>query len=254
MRCESEYGSSFSVIKDCLYLRSYYFEVVLIIKAKKCSSITGNPLLISPERWVEDGLLEETDLGTAPDCPPDRVDFAEAAAYKQKLFKLAYDRFQARGADDEFHGFCHRHAVWLDDFVLFEVLKSHYGGDPWNEWPAEIRDRDYAALAAVRYELSEHLQELKFLQYMFYRQWHDLRRYCRQKHIQIIGDIPIYLPYDSADVWMHPELFKLDEDKRHTGWIPWKKKDGCMRCDKVSAKPIFTGGWIHLPRRSSPGN
>jgi len=178
------------------------------------SAFAGNPLLISPERWVEDGFLEETDLGTAPDCPPDRVDFAEAAAYKQKLFKLAYDRFRARNADDEFQRFCHRNAAWLNDFVLFEALKSHYGGDPWYEWPAEFRDRDSSALDAVRAELSESLQELKFLQYMFYRQWHDLRRYCRQKHIQIIGDIPIYLPHDSADVWIHPELFKLNEDKR----------------------------------------
>ncbi|MGD9307347.1 MAG: 4-alpha-glucanotransferase, partial [Desulfobacterales bacterium] len=130
------------------------------------------------------------------------------------LFKQAYDRFQAGGVDDEFDRFCRRHADWLDDFVLFAALKLHYNGDSWSEWPSEIRDRDSGALQAVLHELSERLQELKFRQYIFYRQWCDLRRYCRQKHIQIIGDIPIYLPYDSADVWIHPELFKLGEDKR----------------------------------------
>jgi 4-alpha-glucanotransferase len=178
------------------------------------SAFAGNPLLISPERLVAYGLLDEADLGPVPDCPPGRVDFAAVSAYKEKLLQQAYDRFQSRAADDDFERFCRRHAGWLDGFVLFEALKSHYDGDPWNKWPAEIRDRESGALSAVQDELGEHLRELKFRQYLFFRQWFDLRRYCRQKQIQIIGDIPIYLPYDSADVWMYPQLFKLDEDKR----------------------------------------
>jgi 4-alpha-glucanotransferase len=180
------------------------------------SAFAGNPLLISPERLVKDGLLDEAALISVPDFPSNRVDFSTVIACKQKLLELAYDRFQARGVDDDFERFCRRHADWLDDFVLFAALKSYYDGDPWDKWPAEFRDRDAHALSAVQHELGERLQELKFQQYIFYRQWHDLRRYCRQKHIQIIGDIPIYLPYDSTDVWMHPELFKLDGDKRPT--------------------------------------
>ena len=178
------------------------------------SAFAGNPLLISPERLVDDGLLQETDLGPVPASPSGRVDFAAVIAYKGKLLERAYDRFQSRGKDDRFNRFCRRHAGWLDEFVLFEALKSYYDGKRWDQWPVEIRDRDPAALSAVRHELAERLHELKFRQYLFFRQWYDLRRYCRQKHIQVIGDLPIYLPYDSADVWQYPQWFKLDEDKR----------------------------------------
>jgi 4-alpha-glucanotransferase len=161
-------------------------------------------------------LLDDADLAVAPDSPAGRVDFLSVNTYKERLFKLAYHRFQAQGADDEFNRFCRRHAGWLDDFVLYDALKFYYDGDSWNAWPIEIRDRDSHALLEAQHELSERLQELKFRQYIFYRQWSDLKHYCRQKHIQIIGDMPIYIPYDSADVWVHPELFKLGEDKRPT--------------------------------------
>ena len=180
------------------------------------SAFAGNPLLISPERLVKDGLLDETDLSPVPDGPPGRVDFAAVGAYKEKLLQRAYDRFRRRGAGDDFNRFCRRHAGWLDPFALFEALKFHYDGDRWDKWPAEMRDRDSGAMPAVQDELAERLQELKFRQYLFFQQWFDLKRYCGQKHIQIIGDLPIYLPYDSADVWVHPELFKLGEDRRPT--------------------------------------
>jgi 4-alpha-glucanotransferase len=180
------------------------------------SAFAGNPLLISPERLVQDGLLRETDLGTVPDFQAGRVDFAAATAYKEKLLKRAYDRFQDRGGDDQFDRFCRRHAGWLDGYVLFEALRSYYNGDSWGQWPVEVRDRNSGALSAVQHELAERLEALKFRQYLFFRQWSDLRRYCRRKHIQIIGDLPIYLPYDSEDVWRYPELFKLDEDKQPT--------------------------------------
>ena len=178
------------------------------------SAFAGNPLLISPERLVADGLLEQADLSPVGSFPAGRVDFKAVAAHKETLLKRAYDRFRKRIPDAEFERFCGRQVFWLDDFVLFDALKSHFDGDPWNAWPAEIRDRDPKALLDVQHELRARLQELKFRQYLFYRQWSDLRHYCRQKHIQVIGDIPIYLPYDSVDVWVHPELFKLDEDKR----------------------------------------
>ena len=178
------------------------------------SAFAGNSLLISPERLVEDGLLEKTDLDSAPDSPAGRVDFAAVAAFKEKLLERAYDRFQVRGGDDQFDRFCQRHAGWLDGYVLFEALKSYYDGDRWDRWPLQIRDRDSGALSAVRHELAGRLRELKFRQYLFSRQWFDLRHYCRQKQIQVIGDIPIYLPYDSADVWQYPQWFKLGEDRR----------------------------------------
>lgn len=178
------------------------------------SAFAGNPLLISPERLVRDGLLDEADLAALPDLPAGRVDFSAVSACKEELFERVYDRFQARGVDDDFDRFCHRNAGWLDDFVLFDALQSYYGADPWNKWPAKIRNRDPKALLKVQSELAESLNKRRFVQYIFYRQWRDLRRYCRQKQIQIIGDMPIYLPYDSADVWRHPQLFKLGKYKR----------------------------------------
>jgi 4-alpha-glucanotransferase len=178
------------------------------------SAFAGNPLLISPERLVEDGLLQKGDLSPVTAGPEGRVDYAAVTAAKETLFKRAYDRFQAQGGSAEFDRFCQRHAAWLEDFVLFVALNSYYLDRPWNEWPADIRDREPNALLTVRVELHERLQELKFHQYVFHRQWSDLRRYCHRRHIQIIGDLPIYLPYDSADVWLHPELFKLGPDKR----------------------------------------
>jgi 4-alpha-glucanotransferase len=178
------------------------------------SAFAGNPLLISPERLVQAGLLDEADVAAVPGWPADRVDFSAVRAWKARLLKRAYDRFQARGGDAEYDRFCRRHAGWLDDFVLFDALKSHYGNAPWNRWPARIRDRDAEALLTVRSELAERLNRRRFGQYIFYRQWRDLRRYCRQKQVRIIGDMPIYLPHDSADVWKHPQLFKLGRNKR----------------------------------------
>jgi 4-alpha-glucanotransferase len=178
------------------------------------SAFAGNPLLISPEKLVDDGLLDDADIAPAPDSPGGRVDFSAVVAHKERRLQRAYERFRSRSIDDEFDRFCRHHAWWLDDYVLFSALKSHYHEDPWNKWPTEIRDRDPHALLTVQGELGARLQELKFRQYIFYKQWSDLRRYCRQRHIQIIGDLPIYLPYDSADVWVHPELFKLDGDKQ----------------------------------------
>ncbi|MGD9364491.1 MAG: 4-alpha-glucanotransferase [Desulfobacteraceae bacterium] len=178
------------------------------------SAFAGNPLLISPERLVGEGLLDKADLAALPDLPAGRVDFSAVSACKEELFEQAYDRFQARGVNDDFDRFCRRHAVWLDDFVLFHALQSYYGADPWNKWPAKIRNRDPKALLTVQSELAESLNKRRFVQYIFYRQWRDLQRYCRQKQIRIIGDMPIYLPYDSADVWRHPQLFKLGKNKR----------------------------------------
>ncbi|WP_419658952.1 MalQ: 4-alpha-glucanotransferase [Desulfosarcina variabilis str. Montpellier] len=178
------------------------------------SAFAGNPLLISPERLVQDGLLDAADLAAVPELPADRVDFSAVNAFKEKLLERAYDRFKARGRDAEYERFCRRHTGWLDDFVLFDTLKSYYGNVSWDQWPVKIRDRDAKALLAVQSELAEHLNLRRFVQYIFYSQWADLRRYCGQKQVRIIGDMPIYLPYESADVWRHPQFFKLGKNKR----------------------------------------
>jgi 4-alpha-glucanotransferase len=178
------------------------------------SAFAGNPLLISPALLVEEGLLTETDVDDPPVLSEDRVDFSGVSTYKQRLFDQAYQRFKTGTNKAKFAEFCRRNGYWLEDFVLFNALKSRYGRLSWNLWPEEIRDRHPDALQAVRTELQDPIDRQKFLQFVFFRQWRTLKNYCRQKGVQIFGDIPIYMHYDSADVWVHPDIFKLDAGKK----------------------------------------
>ncbi len=178
------------------------------------SALAGNPLLISPELLVQEGLLAPSDLADAPSAGGNRVDFEAVGAFKQRLFDVAFDRFQQKAGPQSpsFERFCARQDFWLDDYALFRALKDHHDGRRWVEWPLEIRRRSRADLRAARQELAAAVQREKFLQYVFFRQWMQLKDYCRQKQIKIFGDIPIYVHYDSVDVWCRPELFKLDEN------------------------------------------
>jgi len=177
------------------------------------SALAGNPLLISPELLVKEGLLAESHLADAPSWDGDRVDFEAVGAFKQRLFDIAHERFQQKTGDQStFEDFCARQNFWLDEYALFTALKDRYEGRRWIEWPLEIRRRSRDDLLAVRQELAGAMQREKFLQYVFFRQWMQLKDYCRQKEIKIFGDIPIYVHYDSVDVWCQPELFKLDEN------------------------------------------
>jgi 4-alpha-glucanotransferase len=182
------------------------------------SALAGNPLLISPELLVQEGLLTPSDLADAPSAGGHRVDFEAMGAFKQRLFDAAFDRFQQKAGphSPRFERFCARQDFWLEDYALFAALKDHYDGRCWVEWPLEIRRRSRADLSAVRQELAAAVQREKFLQFVFFRQWLQLKDYCRQKKIKIFGDIPIYVHYDSVDVWCRPELFKLDENLKPT--------------------------------------
>jgi 4-alpha-glucanotransferase len=178
------------------------------------AAFAGNPLLISPEPLVQAGLLTATDCQPVPHGPAGRVDYDLAVPYKERLFTIAYDRFTKTRARDEYDRFCSENASWLDDFALFVALKGNYQGEAWGAWPPEVRDRRPEALQSVKEDLHDAIEHGKFLQYLFFRQWFALKGYCNEKGIKIIGDMPIYVDYDSADVWTHPEIFKLDENKR----------------------------------------
>jgi 4-alpha-glucanotransferase len=178
------------------------------------SAFACNPLFISPELLVKDGLITEADLESAPEFPKDRVDYPSVVAYKEKLFEGAYERFKRKEEVHEYEQFCMQNTEWLDDFALFVALRSRFQGKAWSEWPQEIRDREPDALESAKRELYGRLDRTRFLQYIFFRQWISLKKYCNERGVQILGDIPIYVNYDSADLWTHPELFKLDHDKR----------------------------------------
>lgn len=178
------------------------------------SAFAGNPLLISPDLLVKKGLLPKAVLTSPPNFPRNRVLFRAVIAYKKRLFSHAYKCFKTRPNNDGYDCFCRQNRDWLDDFVLFKVFKFYFKGGPWRTWTAKIRDREPKALKWAEKNLHESIEKEKFLQYLFAEQWRMLKAYCNRRDIYIIGDIPIYMPYESSDIWGHPELFKLDHNKQ----------------------------------------
>ncbi len=179
------------------------------------SAFAGNPLLISPEALSSQDLLTEKDISGLRHPLDDRIDFDRVLEVKYHLFKKAYKNFLQSENQLEFHQFCRQNAVWLDDYALFQALKDDYGEQIcWSEWPEPLRKRETQALNKSQSRLSFEISFNKFLQFIFYRQWMDLKRYCNQKHVQIIGDLPIYVSYDSVDVWSNSQFFKLDSRGR----------------------------------------
>ncbi|MCX6356634.1 MAG: 4-alpha-glucanotransferase [Candidatus Aureabacteria bacterium] len=187
------------------------------------SAFAGNTMLISPDLLQREDLLATADLATLPPFPDGLVDFSAVIPFKERILERAWDTFsRARKGEDAFKAFCAEHASWLDDFALFKVLRNRYKDKAWNTWDAEVRDRKTDALERVRREVSGLIEREKYYQYLFYTQWSALKRCCNEKGIQLIGDIPIYVNYDSADVWANPHLFKLDQQKRptHVAGVP----------------------------------
>ncbi len=174
------------------------------------SAFAFNPLLISPEFLVRDGLLSKADVKKSPGFPKGRADYARASNFKSRLLNRAFDCFQRSGAHSGFDEFCSENADWLDDFSLFVALKARFPGGTWNEWGKGLRDRSARVLQNVLGSVSESLERTKFFQYICSRQWSDLKSYCNGRSVQIIGDMPLYVQYDSADLWTHGRYFKLD--------------------------------------------
>ena len=184
------------------------------------SAFAGNPLLISPDLLLKDDLLSADDLKTQLDHPKNRVDYPLVIDYKRKLFNKAFATFREKDRAGEridegcdYRKFCSQNGSWLDDFALFSAIKSSFQGKTWSRWPEPIRDRKAEDLLKMRDLHHDEIELQKFLQYTFFKQWSFLREYCNGKGIQIIGDVPIYVNYDSPDVWTRPGIFKLDAEK-----------------------------------------
>lgn len=177
------------------------------------SAFAGNPLLISPEMLLDDGLLYEEELPRPAVSNPELADYAQAASLKQAPLQLACQRLQDQPwLWAEYRHFCCQHQDWLEDYALFRVFKLSQNGLPWTTWPKDLRDRDPQVLQHLGQEQSEDLERIKRQQFLFFRQWLLLKNYCNRRNIQIIGDMPIYVSQDSADVWAHKELFQLNPD------------------------------------------
>ncbi len=183
------------------------------------SAFAGNPYLISPDDLVVEGLLTEDDLAQRPEFPAHRVDYGAVIPYKLALLDRAYARFRAGVRPDlqeTFAAFRQAEAAWLEDFALFMALKEAHGGAPWNTWPEPLRRRDPDALAQARRDLAEAIEKQAFRQFLFFRQWEGLQEYAHARQVYLLGDVPIFVAYDSADVWAHPELFYLDDQGNPT--------------------------------------
>jgi 4-alpha-glucanotransferase len=177
------------------------------------SAFAGNTLLISPELLVKEGFLDQNDLNCAPEFPQ-LIDYEAVHGYKRNLWERAYDRFKAAGADSAYANFIKEQEWWLDGFALYNAIKNKLCGRAWSDWPEELRNREPNALRDIETRLCDEIAIEKFLQYLFFKQWGEVKRYCNRKGVQIVGDIPFYVNDDSADVWISPELFRLDERKR----------------------------------------
>jgi len=183
------------------------------------SVFAGNPLLISPELLLHEGLLAPSDLADVPPFPDDRVDFGRVIPYKTALLDRSFAHFQAQASDAQraaFAAFCAENAFWLEDYALFAALKEHYNLRPWYEWDRDIARREPDALRRWREHLRDRIEAQKYGQWLFLNQWLRLKRYANDRGIRIIGDIPLYVARDSTDVWANPHLFHLDENLEPT--------------------------------------
>jgi len=178
------------------------------------SAFAGNPLLISLERLADRGWLEPDRLESLPDAVS-AIDYDQVRAAKLPLLREAAANFlsQPRPQEHErFRRFCRENSAWLDDFVLFDVLRQLYRTENWNRWPRELARRQPEALDNARRGLARELEVARVIQFAFCEQWRALHRRCMELGIKIIGDVAIFVSYNSADVWTHPDLFHLGDD------------------------------------------
>lgn len=179
------------------------------------SAFAGNPSLISLAGLVEEGLLAVRDIDSLPQFSVDQVEYERVNKFKRQKLCLAFGQFSNSATNtmkDKFERFKESEQAWLPDYALFRVLKDKFGGVAWPKWGREFVNRESEALARARKDLAREINMQEFLQFIFFDQWCALKNYCRQKNIRIMGDLPIYVAHDSADVWMHPEYFWLDDD------------------------------------------
>jgi 4-alpha-glucanotransferase len=179
------------------------------------STSAGNPLLVSPDFLAKEGLVSKSDLAKKSSFPARAVDYGAVIAWRAGLLDRAFQSFE-KGASEErrgaFDAFRAREAGWLDEFALFMVLKEAHGGQPWTAWDRSLVERDEGALERARREHADRMRAIAFAQFLFYEQWEAVKTAAHERGIRILGDLPIFVSHDSADVWAHPELFHLSAD------------------------------------------
>ena len=177
---------------------------------QSCSSYAGNHYMIDLDLLVEEGLLTSRELQEISwGEQPTRVDFGRLYENRLSVLRKAFERF---AENQQFQQFLEDNASWLSDFALYMALKDRFGGAPWYQWPNPLKFREESAMEATASEVNEEIHFYCFVQYLFYKQWGQLRDYAHANGVKIIGDVPIYVPYDSVEVWKEPQHFQLDEN------------------------------------------
>ena len=183
------------------------------------STFAGSPWLVSPEGLVEEGLLSAADVDSPPDFPEGPLNVEAALVWKSRLLRMSWERFQSgteRRLHEAFETFKEQDGWWLEDFGLFAALKEHYQGKRWLDWSRPLVHREPEALAEAGKALKDEIAYHQFCQFLFFRQWSKLKAVAGENGVSILGDVPIFVALDSVDVWAHPELFLLDENRRPT--------------------------------------
>lgn len=221
------------------------------------SAFAGNTLLLSPELLFQDGLISKETLETLKQ-PFGRACFREVTGLKSRMIEQAYSiSKKEKTYFGCFEKFCSENYSWLDDYALFKALEDSSGA-PWYKWPNPLRDREEEALAQKKGAHKESLNKEKFAQFLFSMQWQSLKQYCGTQNIQIYGDLPFYMNYDSADVWAHQELFKLDNQK-NPAFLSGVPPDYFSKDGQLWSNPIYNwpemkktgfGWWINRIRRN----
>lgn len=180
------------------------------------SAFAGNPYLVDLEALIDIGLLHESEV-SGVSFPDDHVDFGSLIPYKLEVLRMAYGRFlllEDHPSGWDYSSFCHDNKSWLDDYSLFRAIKESFGGKPWLMWPADLQRRDKDALDKVGSELIDEIGFQKFIQFLFFQQWGEIKEYANEKGVRILGDIPLYVALDSSDAWTQPEQFLFDDELR----------------------------------------
>lgn len=213
------------------------------------SAIAGNPLLISLELLRDEGWLSDDDLNSLPQFSGERVEYDRVAEAKMPLLQKACENFKAHSSPiqkTKFAGFCESKGYWLDDYAMFMALKQAHDGASWFEWEPELVTREAEALDKWGRRLNTEIVFHKFLQFAFFQQWSELKAYANQRGIDIIGDIPIYVAHDSADVWANPDTFCLDEETFLPSLMAGVPPDYFSETGQLWGNPVYN--WEYLEK------
>ncbi|MDQ3928028.1 MAG: 4-alpha-glucanotransferase [Chloroflexota bacterium] len=213
------------------------------------SAFAGNPNLISPDLLVRDGLLSHEDLAGIEPLPEGSVDYGAIIPLKRHLLQVAHERFRMGASPElveQLRTFRTAQQDWLEDFALFAALKNAHGGGEWLSWEEELARLDPRALEQARQELRDEIEFQVFSQFVFFRQWLRLKRYANERGVHIIGDIPIFVGHDSADVWVHQDIFYLDESGRMTA-VAGAAPDFHIKTGQLWGNPLYR--WDVLKER-----